>query len=166
MTIKFKKGKSYPTIKSILKVFFATYSRLLIKGELKVQFYFKNDALYKFDHTDQADVLKLLGFKSVRLVKPKDQSYWISSTEKIIGFRRKSINDNFFEIGIHERVKGVRQKFIPTKAPLYKRSDPINLTGFKPWYIPAVPYFGGNDSDGNGIGGKAPHDIKFKIKFI
>lgn len=168
ITIKFKKGRAYPTLISTVRVMSAALVRFLIKGYIQVKVWYPKDSLYLVDKTDQSDVLKLVGFKSIKQVKPKNVPYMVSDAEKMVGWRRKYKTDNFMEFGVHERVDGERLPFDPTITKVYPDSWVLlpKLTGFKWGYLPVGPYFGGHDSNGDGLGGEAPKDLILKIQFV
>ena len=168
ITVKFKNNKAYPTLLSSLKVMTVVYYKLITKGYIKMAVWYPEESLYLFDKSDQSDVLKMIGFKSIKRVRPEGAPYKISNSEKMIGFRRKKSDDKHIEFGIHQRINGIREPFDPTAIKVYPNElteIPI-LNGFKWYYIPSGPYFGGHDSNQDGIGGKAPKDLIFKIKFL
>lgn len=169
ITLNFKKGKKTPGFFTSLQVMLNTYFRLLLKGRIKLTVYYPTSALYETDKTDQADVLKLIGFKNLISVKPEGVSYRVSKFERMIGWRRVNSTDEFLEFGIHERINGKRTKFYDNPVTKVKPHDYVTLPefgeGFKWYHFPVAPWFGGDDSNNDGLGGEAPQDVTIKIRF-
>lgn len=166
MKIKFKKGKAYPSLLISLRVMILTLlNSIKNKGNVKAKVRLTKSSLYVIGDEDQADVLKLYGFKSIRLVNHNKLGYFTSYTEKIMGFR-KTENDNHFEFGLHLREEGQRLEFVPIKVFLDQWCDLPIIENIKWYYLPIPPYFGGFDNNKNGLGAKAPCDVEIELKFI
>lgn len=166
LNIQFRKNKAYPTLPSIIAaMWYTVYYTIRNRGRLVVAFDYPRESLYVIGDNDQSDVLKLCGFKTLRRVTVPGQGYKVSRTEKILGFRRKKATDPYMETGIHERIEGVRQKFKPHKQYPHGELCPY-IIPYKWPMVPIPPYFGGFDNNGNGLGGKAPRDIKVSIIFL
>ena len=167
MKIKFKKGHSYPNFWTSLKVMFCTvlnniHNNGVVKSRVKISI----DSMYEFDDSDQSDVLKLFGFKSIKQIYHKKLGYSTSNTEDIMGFRRRSKGDFHFEFGFHQRRGGDRLPFKAHIVEIGKWTRLPDLTSVKWHHLPIPPYFGGADSNGDGIGGKAPSDVTIELEFI
>lgn len=166
MIVKFKKGNSYPSLLTSSRVIILTLlNSIWNKGKVKAMVKVTKESLYATDKVDQADVLKLYGFKSIKQVYHSKVKYYTSYSENIIGFRMKKSTDNHFEFGLHKRIAGKR-KFIPKKVELNKWVVLNDLEGYKFYHLPIPPYFGGADSNGDGLGGEAPNDVIIYLKFI
>lgn len=166
--VEFKKGNAYPKLSTALRVAVSVIVNVIKnKGKVKAEVYYPKESLYEVDKTDQADVLKLYGFKSLWFVRPKGVPYYVSSTEQMMGFRRKTKTSRYIEYGFHQRRNGERLKFEPlvkTKAGEWGRLPDLP---FVRWALfPVFPWFGGHDSNGDGKGGKAPKNLHFYIRFI
>lgn len=147
MKIKFKKGWSMPTLSGFLFTLYCS----LFKKQLQIKFTEKSK--YTLDDTDQCDWNKIYGRVGLKYINGQRASEQLAVWRYCKGG---------FLIDEYYRVNGEMIMFKGVKVPLDTWVDVP-----KPAFInniPASSWFGGSDSDGNNIGGKAPFDCEFELR--
>lgn len=147
--VKHYKCKHYPNLISWIKILYAS----LFNKDLEIMFTEKSK--YILDSTDQADRNKIYGRVSLKY-KDGERQFEQWSTWNYF-------NDKF-HVSIYYRVDGEMIFGQLHEVPMYT------------WYkipkpefssrIPVSAYFGGEDSNNNGIGGVAPKDLNYKIRIL
>lgn len=147
MIVKFKKGSVIPNIKAFL---FSLYASIF-KKDLQIKFTEKSK--YTLDATDQCDWNKIYGRAGLKYVdgnrKDEQMAVW-------------RYCNNIFMVEQYYRVGGEMILFKGIEVPINKWFDVPKPSMFS--IIPTGLWFGGSDSDGNSVGGKAPHYIEFELR--
>jgi hypothetical protein len=149
MIVKHYKNKHYPNVISWLRILYAS----IFNKDIEIMF--TEESKYTLDEVDQADRNKIYGRVSSKY-KDGERQFEQWSTW--------NYSNGLFNVSIYYRIDGL--------MVFGKRHNvPIN-TWFKvpkPTFSSKIPvsiYFGGNDSDNNGIGGVAPKDLTYKLRIL
>ena len=152
ITVKHRKGKHYCNFWSLAKIFYAS----LFLNDREIYLEFDDKAKYKLDKEDQEDWNKAIGRGSPIY---KDGS---RKSEQFITWRYLWELDEFQVTNTYKRVD---YKMITPTSCIYIKDGGLiktNMRSFKS-LLPVGGFFGGNDSDGNGIGGVAPKNLQYKV---
>lgn len=147
--VKHTKGKHYCNFLSLVRIMWAS----LFKKEAHL--IFTDSAKYTLDETDQADFNKVIGRGGLKIKNgPRKEEQFIvwryipeANQFHIAKYWRENYEFDFSDLEIIEGSGSVR----------------VNLSHFKS-LLPLGGYFGGRDSDGNGIGGKAPRNLEYFLE--
>lgn len=125
---------------------------------------FTEDSKYDMgEDRDQYDWNKIIGKASWHRFFKFIKKIYKNRRETFITWRwRPDVQK--FEVGKYFR-EGDRHYTIETFLIPVNELIIVKMDFFKD-NIPVGAYFGGHDSDGNGIGGVAPNDLSYKIQFI
>lgn len=129
-----------------------------------VQLVFTEDSKYDMNgDEDQADWNKVVGRASWHRFFPFIKSIYSKRRESFITWRYFPSKDKF-EVAEYFRLgdKHWTEKTIEVETNQFVS---LSIAFFKD-NIPVGAYFGGHDSDANGIGGVAPNNLSYKIQFI
>ena len=148
MIVKHYKGKHYPNLHATLLSMYAS----LRNRELEIKF--TEDTKFTLDVIDQADRNKIYGRVAFKY-KGKERQYEEWSSWGYL--------NNEFTISNYSRVDGKMIFGEKTIVPINTWFT-IPKPNFISWF-PVGVYFGGNDSDSNGIGGTPQKDLQYELRF-
>lgn len=151
------KNKHYAKLKDVLYVSFNARKQF-------VQLMFTEDSKYDMNgDEDQGDWNKVVGRASWHRFFPFIKSIYDKRRETFITWRYFP-NKDIFQVAEYFRLgdKHWTGKVIDVPVNTFVS---MSIAFFED-NIPVGAYFGGHDSDGDGIGGVAPNDLNYKIQFI
>lgn len=125
---------------------------------------FTEDSKYDMgEDRDQYDWNKIIGKASWHRFFPFIEKIYNKRRETFITWRwRPDVQK--FEVGKYFR-EGDKHWTVETFLVSVNELLIIKMDFFKD-FVPVGAYFGGHDSDDNGIGGVAPNNLSYKIQFI
>lgn len=152
ITVKHKKGKHYCNLSSLLKIVYAS----LFLSNKDIYLEFDENAKYYLDEDDYSDWNKVIGRGSLKYKNGSRES------EEFITWRYLRDTNEFQVTNTYKRVD--YRMVTPTEWQSIFDGGMMktNMRSFKS-LLPIGGYFGGNDTDGNGIGGVAPKNLQYKI---
>lgn len=149
-------NKHYAKLKDVLFLYRNT-------NRVFIQLLFTEDSKYILDTADQGDWNKVIGKASWHRFFSFIKSIYSKRRETFITWRYYP-DKNLFEVGQYYRVG---DEHFTNKTWFVKANELIivKMDFFKD-NISVGGYFGGHDTDNNGIGGVAPKDLSYKVQFI
>jgi len=155
--VQHKKGKHHPNLSAILWSYYATLFRIPFSVVFPAS---AIEALRLVTDGDRYDWCKLMGRRNLQ---PKKWYGSLVAMEEQIWVY--SLRDNGLVIGSYFRRKG---KMIFPETPYLRleagEESPALSPDIYKSFFPIPPYYCGNDSNNNGMGGVAPADFHYFIR--